>query len=124
MSIAGRPGLRVGAAASVRQLELFGDIHIHSPIPPLGAAGIQCGAPQLACGRLDGHASRFASAALWDADLQLSVFKLVYACCSHMQKPWLQSCAITFGVLHDEQHGLHCSTGYEACYRLPRWSGG
>ena len=67
----------MGAAASVRQLELFGDIHVHSSIPALGVAGIQCCAPQLACGRLDGHAGRFASATLWDADLQLSVYKLV-----------------------------------------------
>lgn len=51
-------GLCVGAAASVRQLELPGDIHFHSSVSPLGVAGIQCGAPQLACGRLDGHAGR------------------------------------------------------------------
>lgn len=50
----------MGSAASVCQLELPRDIHIHSPISTVGIVGIQCRAAQLACGRSDGHAGRYA----------------------------------------------------------------
>ncbi len=53
-------GVCVGSAASVCQLELPRDIHIHSPISTVGLVGIQCCAAQLACGRFDGHAGRYA----------------------------------------------------------------
>lgn len=51
----------MGSAASVCQLELPRDIHIHSPISTMGLVGIQCRVAQLACGRSDGHAGRYAS---------------------------------------------------------------
>lgn len=57
-------GVCVGSAASVRQFELPRDIHIHSPVSTVGLVGIQCCAAQLACGRSDGHAGRYASGLL------------------------------------------------------------
>ncbi len=57
-------GVCVGSAASVCQLELPRNIHIHSPISAVGLVGIQCRAAQLACGRSDGHAGRYVSGLL------------------------------------------------------------
>ncbi len=60
MLVVGCSGVCVGSAASVRQLELPRDIHIHSPVSTMGLVGIQCRAAQLACGRFDGYAGRYA----------------------------------------------------------------
>ncbi len=60
MLVVGCSGVCLGSAASVCQLELPRDIHIHSSVSTLGLVGIQCCAAQLACGRFDGHAGRYA----------------------------------------------------------------
>ena len=60
MLVVGCSGVCMGSAASVRQLELPRHIHIHSPVSTVGFVGIQRRAAQLACGRSDGHAGRYA----------------------------------------------------------------
>lgn len=56
--VAWRAGVCVGTTASVCHPELLGDLHIHGALSALGAAGLQCGPAQFACGGLDGHACR------------------------------------------------------------------
>ena len=60
--VAWHAGVCLGTTASVCHPQLLGHLHIHSTLSSLGAAGLQCGPAQLACGGLDGDACRYPAA--------------------------------------------------------------
>lgn len=76
-------GVRVGTTASVCHPKLPGNLHLHSTLPALGAAGLQCGPAQLACGGLDGHACRCptTTSSIWAMPILLPDQNFALPCC-------------------------------------------